>query len=284
MDLFGRGHRTSIKIRWKYVAENCIWRIIISDNGYFVCEDRDKDKKNVSFFCLEQATGREIWKNLRFEEGWWIGIEAAYRNYVFFHEYATPDMPDHKKIHTFDLLTGKELWHNSEEKYLFAAEDSVFAAKDLFERRIFHELDITTGVVKKEVDADYIGKKRESIQEPAVPAVFPSMIDPFYPPEGEVKNAIEKATSKAKNIVLVEFLEHKGLHIIGFYDNLSANPDIPKLEQLLVVVDPQKDSVIFREIIASDVNAPIPDTFLCSGNSIFLVKNKKQLTALEILP
>jgi hypothetical protein len=283
ISLFKRNQRSTIKERWRYTAKNSIWRVILSDEGFFVCEDRDKDKKDVSFFCIEQQTGKVMWKDLQFEEKWWIGIEAVHQKYVFFHEYATPDMPDHKKVHAFDLLTAKDLWHNLDDKYLFAANESVYTCKDLFERRVFHERDIATGEVRNEVDADYISSVMKSVPEPNLPITFPSITHPLNIKEEKVKAAMEKAVSKAKNIAFVEFLEHNGLYIFGFYDNLSTIPDKPQLAQYLVILDSRNDAVIYNEIIASDVNAPIPDTFFCSGNNLFLVKDKKTLTALEML-
>lgn len=123
----------------------------------------------------------------------------------------------------------------------------------------------------------------KSMREPDIPASFPSITHQLNAKDEKSKKAIEKAISKTKNVALIEFLEHHGLYIIGFYDNLSVRPDEPKLDQYLVIIDPKNDTAIYKEKITSDVNAPIPDTFFCSGNNIYLVKEKKILTALEIL-
>ncbi|MFI5253663.1 MAG: DUF4905 domain-containing protein [Bacteroidota bacterium] len=280
--LFKSSRHKTIKIGWQYIAQHSIWRIIISDEGYFVCEDRDKENKSVSFFCLEQATGKIMWKDLRFEEPWWIGIEACYKEYLFFHEFATPDMPDHKKIHAHNLRTGERLWRNTEERFLFAANDAVFTSKDLFERRIFRELDIATGEFRGEVDVQRVNSVRDSLPEPVLQVQFPSILNPVLLQHEQMKASVAHATSKTKYVALIEFLEHEGLHIIGYYDNISSIPDNPQLEQCLVVIDPSLQKIIYNDHITSGVMAPIPDTFFCSGSNIYLVKDKNILTALEI--
>ena len=280
--LFNGKQKVSVKERWRYTADSTIWRIIVSDEGYFVCEDRSKERKAVSFFCIDHNTGKVLWKNLTMTEPWWTGIEAVYKNYVFFHEFTTPDMPDHKKIHVYDVLTGKELWRNDEAKFLFAANNSVFTVRDLFEKRIFSELDIATGTFKGEVQPQYLDTLRVALPDPVLQAQFPNIIDHTRPANESIRQALEKATGKAKNVIMVELLEYNGLFLIGFYDNHSMDPEHPDVNQHLVIIDAERMAVLYSEIITLGVNAPIPDTFFCSGNTIFLVKDKNSLISLEI--
>ena len=104
-----------------------------------------------------------MWSNAQFRDRWWMSIETVHDHVLFLHEYATPDMPDHRKIFALDIGDGKLLWSNDDMKYLFAHERAVYAAKESNDRRRFYELDLQTGTELREVDDEYIGVLRSTI-------------------------------------------------------------------------------------------------------------------------
>src|SRR5436309_6488000 len=163
MRWFSRTRRGSIEPVWTFSTNATLWRLLPSRNGYFVGEDRDTSEKKVSFFCLDQQGGRICWSGVRFDEPWWIGLEAIHQGRVFVHEYAAPDMPDHKKIFALDLATGTLLWSTEELKFVAAHEERIYAAREHHEERQFFELDAESGTSLRQIDAGYLNVLRESI-------------------------------------------------------------------------------------------------------------------------
>jgi len=101
-----------------------------------VGEARDQDQKLVSFFALNAQSGVPLWRDLRLDEPWWAGIEAASDGVVLLHRFATPDMPQHKGILALDLKSGAQLWENRDVTFWFIRDGSVVAHRAVFEKRI----------------------------------------------------------------------------------------------------------------------------------------------------
>ena len=274
---------------WEFTTKGTLWRMLVSEGNHIIGEDRDAEKKSVSFFCLNGETGNVLWRNVQFHEKWWITIEAIHQDVVFFHEYASPDLPAHKKIYALEIATGKLLWYNEELSFAFAHNESVFASKDTEEQRIFLELDLRTGAVLGEKDAQYMNVLRETITPREEQVEFPQPFDFSINGNAELKQHIEKAVSKAKNIQHIEFLEKSlqkdggqvGKLVVGWYDNVSAKLDQPMLNQELVVID-ESSNIIYRDLMNSEVTIAVPDTFFGKGNFVYYIKNKKTLVALRI--
>ena len=93
MRLFSTKKKETIAPIWEFTARGIIWRLLLSENGFFVGEERNLESKTVSFFCLDQRSGSPLWNDRTFPEHWWISLEATHKNIVFIHEFVSPDMP-----------------------------------------------------------------------------------------------------------------------------------------------------------------------------------------------
>ncbi|NOY05893.1 MAG: hypothetical protein GXO82_04575, partial [Chlorobi bacterium] len=51
------------KPRWKYRAHGYLWRMHFSGAGRIIIEERNPDTKKTSFSCLEESTGKPVWRN-----------------------------------------------------------------------------------------------------------------------------------------------------------------------------------------------------------------------------
>src|ERR1043165_73152 len=170
------GSKNKLRPAWNFVANGVIWRLLISQNGYLVGEDRNKESKMVTFFCIHLESGEVLWQGKLFDEDWWMGLEARHNDIVFMHEFATPDLPEHKKIPAVDMMTGRPLWTNEQSKFLFAHEDRVYTVKDGFETRTFIELDLRTGKEMREVDTAVVNELRNSAR-PDHPVQLPVTVE-----------------------------------------------------------------------------------------------------------
>ncbi|MBI1806094.1 MAG: DUF4905 domain-containing protein [Ignavibacteria bacterium] len=268
---------------WEYQTQGVLWRLIPAENGYFVGEDRDVDAKRVSFFCLDQRTGNVLWEGVQFGEPWWIGIEAVYHEKVFLHEYAAPDMPEHKKIYALDLRSGKTLWSNGEMKFIFAHDGRVYGSKDTLDRRVFFEVDAETGNIINEVDASYLNVLKEMIISKRRDVVeFPLVVDTMSVEVPNVKQDILRGVAVPKNLVQTEYLDKGDSLVVGFYNDLSSEAGKPDYEQHVVVVNKSTDKIVYRDTANIHAITPVPDTFFGISNFVYYIKNKQVLTAIKL--
>src|SRR3989304_2231091 len=112
MKLFSLFKAGKIRPAWQYKTDGQLWRILFSESARIVGEDRNEEKKEVTFFCLDEMSGEVLWNRVRLKEHWWIGIETLYDGIVYLHEYVKPDLPQHHKIIALDLESGERPWRD----------------------------------------------------------------------------------------------------------------------------------------------------------------------------
>ena len=275
--------RKKLEPEWEFEAKGFLWRLVPSSNGYFVGEDRNVDAKTTSFFCLDQESGVVRWKDVQFDERWWIGIEEVHEDILFLHEYATPDLPEHKKIYAISLITGTMMWMNDTVKFLFAHEERVYASKDSYDRRNFFEVDIHNGTVVRDLDAEYVQVLREIAVAKKVEQVeFPVPFGVQNISNSQIKKGIDKATSHARDVREIEYLHKNQTLAVGYYDNVSTKPTEQLLEQRLVIVEEEKSRVLLNEVLATHATMTVPDSFFGKGDYLYYIKDRKLLKAVRL--
>lgn len=280
MRWFSKNESNPSKAAWSYSATGILWRIVPSSLGYFIGEDRDTSTKRVSFFCVNRLTGETCWSGKSFSEPWWIGIDAVSGSTVFLHEYATPDMPDHKKIHAVNLLTGDVVWSNHELKLLFAHDDRVYAVQDLFDKRIFFALDIATGVILSEIDREYLNTLQRTLPDDPHQNVMYPLPASEVSLDSEAYATIQFALSKVGNPVFPEYLVQKNCLIVAYYENLDGTGT--EFQQHLSVHSLNQKKILYRDIILNRAVIPVPDSFFCIDGFMYYVREKKTLTAVNL--
>ncbi len=274
--------KKKLKHVWEFGTQGVLWRLLASRNGLFVGEDRDVDAKSVSFFCLDRISGNVLWKNIHFDERWWIGMEAVHDDVLFLHEYATPDLPEHKNIYAVSLATGSTKWINTTLTFLFAYKGYVYASQDSFDHRKFFELDVQTGAVTREVEVEYVNALRDIAFSNAVEQIeLPRPENTLRADEINVLRAIEKVRFGAKRIGQIEYLDKNPFVILGYYDNVSKNPTSEVFNQHLVVFEGGQSQVVLQEMIATGLATSLPGTFFCIEDYLYYIRDKKVLTSIN---
>jgi hypothetical protein len=127
-----REHLGAKRIRpeWRYKADGAIWQLYTGDRDLLVGEDRTIDSREVTFFCVERATGSVLWRDLALPERWWVGIETICHGVVLFHLYASPDLPGHRGLVGADMLSGSILWTLPGARFLECAVRGIRISAD----------------------------------------------------------------------------------------------------------------------------------------------------------
>ncbi|HAL57547.1 MAG TPA: hypothetical protein DCP63_14030 [Bacteroidetes bacterium] len=268
---------------WTYDAGGTIWRILFSEAGRIIGECRHQDQKLATFFCLDETTGSALWQERRLEEPWWIGIEAIQENVLLLHEYAKPDLPQHKKIHALDVESGKELWKSDHLGYWFGFEGRVYCLEEKFEKRIGYGLDLQTGMVEEtyEESLDELGELRERALDALSMRAFrfPENLDPG---SDSRERALARKVTKGANVVgHIEFIKEQGYILLGYHAaGKPSKTEAPLFQNRFVIIDAEDGKTVFEETLARDVRAIVPDSFFAKPPFVYFIKDQKALSAL----
>ena len=144
-----------------------IWRILPTTNKKLAIEERELKTKEVYFSCVDIESGKKVFNELQLEEKHWIGIESICNDIIYFHTYGKPDMPAHKSIIAFDILSKSILWRNDNYVFAFIYEEKVYCYQQRFENRIFFALDYLTGNIVDDFgnDVSVLNQLKEKVDE-----------------------------------------------------------------------------------------------------------------------
>jgi hypothetical protein len=282
MGLFSSLRSKQLAPAWTFSTSGVCWRLLPTRNGLIVGEDRNVESKTVSFFCIDRLSGREVWKDLRFATPWWIGLESIQGNVVLLHEYATPDMPDHRKIIAVDLFTGKLLWEDPELKFLFSLDDRLYAAQQALEQPRFFELELESGRRVGEIDPSRLDSLRTSAE--ADPYDFVAYASPLGSGGGNLaafERAMAQEVAKAHHAEHAEVLLLGGKLAMGYYDNLSADPGKPSFRQHLSVLSAEGRQPLYEDTPTARAAVPVPDTFFGIGDMLYYIREQSAIVAVN---
>lgn len=272
-----------IKNLYTFKNEKQIWRLLLTSSDKLLIETRDTENKEVHFSCLDAFTGKPVFESLQLEEKFWIGIETTYKDLIFFHKFAKPDMPGHKEIIAFDINTQKVLWNTDEYAFLFIYHERVYCFKQLFEGQKFFALDYKTGKLVEELESDY-----ESIDDLSGKSEIENHYDDYLFPlkysdefvEGEaIQNIIKEKINDAQITGDVEYNIYENILLMNFYNKVFEGSLVNKF--IAVDIDSKKE--LFNIVLNSDANAFVPDSFFVYKNLLFLLKGKKEVLVCSIV-
>lgn len=261
---------------WEYRADGQIWRILPSATGFLLCEERDTAAKRVSFSCLLAKEGRVAWKGVTLPESWWVSMEAVAGELLLLHEYPVPTMPDHRKIFAVDIATGKLLWINEELTFSFSSGSSIFATRELFDRRAFFELDTASGEALREIDIDTIRDIQKTIPDGRKPCVALPM------PASELPSCVLEMLGNAELQGVPDRLEYGPTTVISCYEGVTA-PGTPRtLREHLFVTGQEGDALLFHDVLCEGLSLPVPESFFRLDAMIYYVKDKIRLCSVSL--
>jgi hypothetical protein len=286
MKRFIFGRPPALDCRWSFEAPGDIWRIIPTASGQILGEVRLHQDKRVSFFCLEEKGGATLWEDRRFDEPWWIGIEAVFDGVLILHTYEKPDMPQHRDMIAVDLLTGGDLWKIKDVTYWFVAGSSVYSYRQQFESKAVYEHDIRTGELVRSFDESLPEfsairlKAQESFQTGPLTLPAPYAAGEDLMVDGQTERWIPPESLGMG----VESLRHDDYLLMSYYEaKVRTRSGRPELDNSLRIVDLTKGTLIHDEILASSVPAPVPDTFFVREGKVISIKDLRSLRA-HVLP
>jgi hypothetical protein len=275
-------NKMKLKKLYKYDNGKQIWRILPTTNNKLVIEERDIKTKEVFFSCINIESGKKIFSDFQLDEKHWIGIESIYNGIIFFHTYGKPDMPAHKNIIAFDILSQSIIWQNSNYVFSFVYDEKVYCYQQRFESRVFYALDYLTGNIVEDLGSDFVNLnqlKEKSDQE----FVKLNYQFPEYFMQDKSDNELHEIYLKqflSNNIVKgeISFLRYDNLLLFN-YHQISKNNTF---SNEFAAYDLTKNKIVLEDTLDKNLVNLIPESFFVKDNLLFLIIDKKRLDVYQI--
>lgn len=272
-----------MKINKKYTFTNKrqIWRLLLSDKNKLIIEERDIEKREAFYNCVQAEDGKPVFKDFQLNEKYWVGIETIYKEIIYFHKFTQPNMPGHKVIIAYDIDSSKVLWQTDKYSFLFIHEDKVYVFRQKFETREFFTLNYLTGELIDELgeDAASINIIRESIPEEekykaySFPFIFKNDNE-----SDEVKSFIVNNTNGLLTEGNIEYILYKDFLVFNFFTKTEDG----KLVNKFFITDIKNASNVLNDVLLSDANSYVPDSYFMKDNLLFVLKEKTKVEVFEI--
>lgn len=273
----------SIEKTFSFISTSIIWRLLFSESNKLIIEERDPVKREVSFSCLDSSSGEVIFKNLQLEEKFWVGIEVVYKDFIIFHEYGKPDMPGHKGIIVFSIVSQKVIWQSDEFSFLLMHNDEMYVFKQKFEERIYFTLDYLNGNILSELGSDQviindIRKEQNNVNN------YPGYQFPErYFKEKLINHPVNLLLEEFTNGILIvgniEYIINENLLFFNFYEkNKEAG-----LRNRFCVLNFETMQKIFEINLNENANAYVPDSFFIKDEQLYLLKDRNEVMVYSII-
>jgi hypothetical protein len=274
-----------MKLKKKYRFDNKrqIWRIIPTNSGKLIIEEREPEQKQVYFHCIELTSGKKILQDFQLDDKFWVGIESVKDDYIYFHKFAKPDMPKHKGIFAFDIKTKKIFWENSNLTFQFMFRDKMYAYVEEFGGKKFFALNLQDGTVEDELGDNplLINELRDQSIADNIPAgyLFPEVFSSDSLIENNTFDLISSLKTDFMISGQIEYLLKNGLLMMSFH---TVN-EKGKLNNIFKAVDLSGRKYILEEVLNKDTSLFFTDSFFVKDDFLFLLFGKTRLEVYNII-
>ncbi len=267
--------KKGLKPKWTFTTEGIIWRLFYSESKKIVGEIRNADSQDVSFFCLDACNGKPLWKNVRFDEKWWIGIENVDDRFVYFHRFIQPNMPQHQGIECRTLDKCEMQWRNDELTFWYLSDEKVCGYKDFFEQRKTYWLDRQTGNILSDVSVEEMSHDDKNGLKNFILAPMPATLMAVGE---EIQNLVQR--NGTPNILLdtVEAIETYWYWIVGYYSNENENQYSLHLE----ILDRSSGKSVYSIIQEQECLYQVHENFFVANSWLYFVIDKNKLNGIEL--
>ena len=255
-------------LNFAYSFPGIIWNMLVDDTQqrlYF--EVRNAAEKKVAFSALNLQNNQWLWKDVSFEEPWWVSLGAVAGDIVLFTVYTDTNNPDKKSLIAYHAVQKQMIWwHNGFSLRLANARyvrgiDARFPGKETV-------LDLLTG---KPVQTDELDL--EDSQN------FP-VIRPFQYEEGtghfDTVSHFLKTRLSVEPVATIEYLEFEELIVMSVFlkDQELAN---------YLYAFNTSGELLLEEKLGENLKGVGLDTFFVFSRNLMFVKNKTELKSYKIL-
>ncbi len=257
-----------LDVRQSHRFAGIIWNTLAHDrNERLFVEVRDSRKKTVSFSALNLRNNTWLWKDVGFEEPWWISMRAVEEDVLLLTVYSDAANPDKKSVIAYDVEKQRMIWWRNNFSVTNVTCAYVFGVDGKFPEKE-SVLDLFTGELTLQSDF-HLGDSQN----------FP-VFRPFQYKEGTTHfDTVKHFLSVRRGIVpvgTIEYLEFGSLIIMSFFSMEDG------LANYLYVLDTSGE-FLAEEKLGEGLQGVGLDTFYVFSGHLIFVRNKNELTSFKII-
>jgi hypothetical protein len=257
---------TGIELKARHFFQGTVWNIINHpDLPLLFLEIRKEQTKTVSFAAYDLEADSFIWRDISFEEPWWIRLGASCGPVLIFSIYTNTSNPDSQSILAYDIYKKSVIWWKNDFT-LTGAVDCYVAGTQLKTGSRQITLDHLTGETIEKTELEW----QQNF----------SLIRPLQYQHGNthfdtIKLFLERKF-RISAVSAIEYVEYGSLIVISCYieENGLAN-------NLYVISS--DGSVLLDERIGERLKGIAIDTFFLLSGYLIFVKNKGELVSYKMV-
>jgi len=247
--------------------------------GRVVGEERDLERRRVTFFALDFRSGAPLWKGLGVEEQWWTGIERVEEELLFIHGFVSPDLPLHRGITVVELSHGVILWSNPAWTLDEVMGDRITVLGDQRSGQGMLVVNGRTGEVQEHVDHEPRSQQADRSPRSDEPRWWNTVAFPGAVSVEELAGQSAAApllTRWPANAIAgpVEMLVHSPLLIAAAAVRRNRLKG-ETIEHELLIVDQAKQKIVHDVVLARDARGAVMDAFFVQeGTLVYVVEGR----------
>jgi len=231
--------------------EGIIWKIETDDKEPVIAiETRNIADRKTYYSAFNYLTGNCLFKEITVDDSWIWGLDRVHNGFVFLHSYINDNSPEHAGIIALNT-SGKIAWSHFNKTLEDITEQGLLVYNPKIQPKIFNVISADNG---QTLAGDT--SSAPLFQEVIIPDM---KIDPA-----------DFGYVLPNNISVPFFYKHYNHKDILVYHTQTQN----LFTQQLIVC--QAESILFKDILAVDIQKMNPEAFFIQRNHLFYIRNNKQ--------
>jgi len=269
----------TLKLRWQYTPGATIWRVHPAVRGRLLGEERDLERKQVSFFALDMATGAVLWHKPGVGDPWWVGMDRVAGDYLFLHGFATPDLPVQRGVTVLFAATGEHLWSREEWSIESLNEGFLTVREEGREGPVLLVVDPRTGSV---LNGDRTQKEPPQPLEDFLAYLgFPVVLSGADVQAHQSGRLVAQQWPVDRLVGPIELFEHPALVVIAAHERKGEGAQAAFVHHLRVVKR-NTGTLVYRDILAASAAGLGMDAFFVQDNALIYVRERMTLCAVRL--
>jgi len=269
----------TLKLHWEYTPGATIWRVHPAVRGRILGEERDVERKQVSFFALEMVTGAVLWHKPGVGDPWWVGMDRVAGDYIFLHGFATPDLPVKRGVTVLAAVTGEHLWSREEWSTEKLDEGVLTVREERREGPVLLLVDTRTGSV---LNGDRAQKEPDQPCEDFLAGVgFPAVLSVAELQVHQSGRFVAQQWPVDRLAGPIEIFEHPAFVVMAAHERMEEGAQSVFVHHLRVVRR-NTGTLVYRDILAASAAGLGMDTFFVQDNVLVYVRERMTLCAVSL--
>jgi hypothetical protein len=253
---------TNIQFHSSQIFSGTVWKTLADDQAKTIfIESRNSDKRVVSFSAWQLEKNEWLWKDVEFEEKWWISLGYVQRGMLLFTIYADTNNPDKKSLMAYDVQAQKIQWWKNNFVVAYVSEHAVIGQDTKFGAREI-AVDLLTGVEVTDAPEEFSVMQNFDVVRPLQ---YVQGTDHF-----ETVRAFVARKCSFSPVFAVEYREYQSLIVISAFEGQTD------LANYLIVFNSDGD-LLLKEHLGENLKGIAYDTFFILSGFLIFVKNKREL-------